>query len=1360
MLKKNLLVFFLLVVVSLTQAQQKPNPRVVLPDANPGIRFTENLGQWDSRILAKASLDGGVMFVESNCLTFNFYDKNKYRILHAVPLSKKPNLDFKISSHAYKVHFQDCEENPVLSKEKMAEYYENYFIGSDKSKWKSNVRNYNKLWLRSLYKGVDYEMTVSGGGVKYNFHVAAGANTDKIKMVYEGVDKLSLRNGALVINLEINDVVEEKPYAYQMIDGILTEVKCKYRLDNKTVSFEFPDGYREDLDLVIDPILVFSAQAGSTADNFGMTATFDNAGNLYSGGTVFNIGYPFVLGITNSFNGPQQYGNTDLYITKYNSVGNGLIFSTYLGGDRTEIVSSLIVDGNNNLCLYGATGSTNFPTVAGCYDQSFNGGSNIGFISNGSVFYNGTDIFIAKLNANGNALLGSTFYGGSGNDGVNYLMATTSIVFPLSPAPGTSVTNTSAYDTLVSNYGDTYRGEIQVDNQNNIYIVSSTRSSDIPMVNAIDGILGGVQDAVLAKFNSGLTNILYSTYLGGSLMECGNGLFVLPNQEVYVTGGTTSNNFPGTAGGQAATFQGGKSDGFLSKINAAGNAILQSTYIGTGSYDNSFCVSCNVAGEPHVFGQSLGNMPIVGAPIYSVANTHQFITKYNTTLTTKIFSTVFGSNTSSCDISPSAFAVDVCDASIYLSGWGGNILTQTPISGMPTTTNAIYQNSPNGFDFYLMALGPNANVLKFGSYYGGNVSQEHVDGGTSRFDRRGVIYQSVCAGCNQGQDFPITPGSWPCPGQQNCPNPNPSNNCNNGVFKLDFEQNTVATINQNTLTGCMPLTVSFTNATPGTGFKWYFGNGQTNTVNTNPIFTYTNAGTFTVSLVVYDNTKCVTKDSVTTIIIVKPAPNAAFTLSLVPCTNTVNFVNNSTGTLIANPFIWNLGDGSPTQTINTPAPHVYTTTGIFTVALNAIGVNGCSATAVQTVSIFNFNPQVNAANTCSGTPVNLLASGGTSYTWSPAGSVSNPTIAGPSVNPSVTTVYTVQIDNNSQGYTCSKTLTTQVTVFPKPTASFAYTMNPCGGGVNFIDGSVANITSWQWSLTANATSTVQNPYYFYSNGGTHTVSLIVTNSDGCKDTMKQVITVGVPPPLSVNGNSLICLGSKAQLSASGGISYTWTPPATLSSSTVANPIASPSVNTQYSVVIASSGSCTFMLVTNVGVSVPSTMQVGANANPTFVIVGNTTTLVYTGAPGSIINWLPVGSTTPAVGYTVTAAPVKPTTYTAIVSTGACIDKAQVLVEAYTEGCIEKDVFVPNTFTPNGDGQNDVLYVRGLKVNEVYFAVYNRWGEMVFESKDMSKGWDGIYKGRPADVGVFGWYLKVKCFNGEETFRKGNVTLIR
>ncbi|MBK9285995.1 MAG: gliding motility-associated C-terminal domain-containing protein [Sphingobacteriaceae bacterium] len=1339
-------------------AQSKKENRVVKPIASMGIRFTENLGQWEPNILAKARLGGGALFIEKNCLTFNFFDREKFRSLHGLPYDKNNPGKYGFNYHAYKIHFNHCNLNPEFIKEKKETYYENYFIGKDQSKWKGNVGCYNTVWLKNIYPGIDYEMDVKEAGIKYNFHVKAGADVNKIQMRYEGVEKINIRNGVLVIGLDFKDVIENKPFAFQNINGELKPVKCNFRLDGRVVSFDFPDGYNENEDLIIDPILVFSAQAGATADNFGMTATFDDLGNLYSGGTVFDVGYPFVLGITNIFNGPPAYGNTDIFITKYNSIGNSLIYSTYLGGNRTEVVSSLIVDNNNNLCLYGATGSANFPVTAGCAYPAFAGGTNIGFISNGSVFYDGTDIYIAKLNANGNSLLGCTYYGGSGNDGVNYQPTTYTTSFALLPAPGTATTNTSDYNTLVSNYGDTYRGEIQVDNSNNIYIVSSTRSSNLPMVNAIDGSLGGVQDAVVAKFNSNLTSLIYSTYLGGSLMECGNGMFVRPNEEVYVTGGTTSADFPGTAGGEAAAFQGGVCDGFLTKINPAGNAILQSTYIGTSSYDNSFFVSCNVAGDPHVFGQSLGNMPIVGAPIYSVALTHQFITKYNQTLTSKIFSTVFGSNTSNFDISPSAFAVDECDGSIYLSGWGGNILTQVPIGGMPLLNPT--QGTTTGFDFYLMALGPNANSLVYGSYYGGASSQEHVDGGTSRFDRRGVIYQSVCAGCGGNQDFPHTPFTWPCPNQQNCPNPNPSPNCNNGVFKLDFEQNTVATINQNTVTGCVPLVVTFTNVTPGTGFIWHFGNGQTNSVTPNPTFTYTQPGTYTVSLVVYDVTKCVQKDSTTSLVVVIPGPDVAFNASLSPCTNTVTFVNNSTGTLIVNPFIWNLGDGSPTQTINAPAPHVYTTTGTYTITLTTLGANGCSATAVQTVNIFNFNPSVNSANLCLGSSINLLASGGTSYTWSPPENVSNPNVAGPTVNPTVTTIYTIQIENNSQGYVCSKTLTTEVKVFPKPNASFAYTMNPCGGGVNFIDGSVANISSWDWTLTVNATSTVQNPYYFYSNGGTHSVILVVTNSDGCKDTMTDVIQVAVPPPLSINANSLICLGSSAQLNASGGIGYTWTPSATLNNANIANPIASPSVSTQYSVLITTSNSCTFMLMTNVGVSFPSSVQVSASANPTFVIVGNTTTLIYTGAPGANVGWLPVGSTTPAVGYTVTVAPVKPTTYTAVAGYGACTEQATVAVDAFTEGCIEKDVFVPNTFTPNGDGQNDVLFVRGLKVDEVYFAVYNRWGEMVFETKEKNKGWDGIYKGRPADVGVFGWYLKVKCFNGEETFRKGNVTLIR
>jgi gliding motility-associated-like protein len=1364
LMQRKLLITVLLSFLAGVFLGHNPGNGVVIPHVNPGLRFTENKGQWEKHILFRSQLDGGLMWMESNCLTFNFYDRKKLRAIHNAGFEKKLFHDYNIRSHGYKIHFENCNANIVVKKAQMGPDYENFYFGKDSSKWKSYVRNYHQIWYNNLYDGIDYEVISAVNGIKYNFHLKPNANAANIRLRYEGVENIKIRNGALELKLDVNEVIEQRPYAYQIIGGEIVEVACQYKLKNKVVTFEFPQGYDKNQTLVIDPLLVFSAQAGSTADNFGMTATFDASGHLYSGGVVYSAGYPYILGsYSNVFNGTPAYGNTDLFISKYNPTGTALIYSTYLGGNGTEVVSSLIVDKNNNLCLYGATGSTNFPVLPSAAYPNFAGGENLGFVSNGTVFFGGTDIFISKFNANGSALLASTYYGGSGNDGVNYLAAVFPVTFALAPAPGTATTNTSNYDSLLSNYGDTFRGEIQLDTLNNIYIVSSTRSSDIPMVGGFDNTLGGKQDAVIAKFNPGLTSLIYSSYLGGDNIESGNGLFVRPNFEVFVTGGTTSTNFPGTAGAQSPTYNGGITDGFLTRINAAGNAIIRSTYIGTSSYDNSFFVQCNAAGDPHVYGQSNGNMPVItptnAITIYSVANTHQFITKYNIDLTTKLMSTVFGSNTSNFDISPSAFAVDECNGNIYLSGWGGNILTNIPVIGMPLLNPT--QGTTTGFDFYMMALTQNAGSLLYGSYFGGSSSQEHVDGGTSRFDRKGVIYQSVCAGCGGNQDFPISNGAWPCSGFTPCPNPNPSGNCNNGVFKIDFEfQNTVATINTNTIQGCVPLTVNFNNVTPGTGFIWHFGNGQTNTVNPNPSVTFTAVGVYTVSLVVFDTLKCIKKDSAVTYITVKPLPISAFDAMVTPCSSTVNFVNNSTGTLAASPFIWNLGDGSPNQNVTTPPPHTYTANGNYTVSLLTTAANGCSAVSVQTLNIFIFNPQVSGGSVCYGQSTNVSASGGTSYTWSPASGLSSTSVASPAANPSVTTIYTVQIDNNTPGYVCSRTMTTQVTILPKPTAVFATTVNPCGGGVNFFDSSVSDISIWQWTLSANATSTLQNPYYFYANGGTHSVTLIVTNTSGCKDTLQRVITVNVPPPMSVNGNSVICLGSSAQLSSNGGVDYQWTPALSLNVANIPDPIASPTVSTQYSVVITTSNNCKFTLVTNVSVYQPPTSTAIAVANPTFVVSGNVTTLIYTGAPGLSVSWLPVGTTTPATGYTVVAAPIIPTTYTAIATNGPCIEKKSVLVEAYTEGCIDKDVFVPNTFTPNGDGLNDILFLRGLKIDEMYFAVYNRWGEMVFETKDKSKGWDGYYKGRPADVGVFGWYLKVKCFNGEETFKKGNVTLIR
>jgi gliding motility-associated-like protein len=1367
MLKRSLFISFLLFVSGYFSAQDSAR-KVQAPHLSPALKFTENLGQWDGFIRYRAQLDGGQLYFEDDGLTYAFYDKRKVRAMHKGGLMK--GMTPEIKCHAIKVRFLDADPASLRQASEMGSDYENFFLGNDPSRWKGNVRNYHRIRYSNLYPNIDYEAITATSGIKYNFYVKPGGDVTKIRMRYDGAKKLKLKNGQLIVATTIDSIIENKPYAYQRINGRIKAVPCNYVLKDNVLSFEFPKGYDPAYELVIDPVLIFAAQSGSLTDNFGMTGTYDKNGNLFSGGTAFYQGYPTTPGAYSMSFAAQPGQNaiiaglTDVVITKYSSTGINLVYSTYLGGTGTEIVTSLITDTLGNLYLYGATSSTNFPTAGSPYDATFNGGTPISFQFNGTTFGIGSDIYVSKFNASGTSLVASTYIGGSSNDGINYnnYSPPSYVVFPCWAPGGFVLNNEYPADSLQYNYGDQYRGEIQLDKNGNVYVASSTKSADFPVVSAFQNALNGKQDAVVFKFSNNLSTLIYSTYLGGSKNDAGYSIIVDDTLQAYVTGGTYSTDFPVVAGCYQTAPGGGKADGYVAKIGANGNLLKKATYVGTSNYDQSYFVQSDRIGRIYIFGQSLGNMP-VSPGVYSNPNSHQFLMRFNNQLTTLDKATVFGSGSPTLDISPSAFSVDKCSGCISLSGWGGNFINCSLINSMPITPNAFQNTPPNGHDFYFMVLQPNFLSLKYGSYFGGNLSDEHVDGGTSRISESGVLYQSICAGCGGNDDFPIYPANaWP--GTPGDPNHNiQNNNCNNGVVKFDYQPKIAAAIGTNTISGCAPLAVTFTNlSSPGLSYLWNLGGGPNDTTSQilNPIKTFSTPGTYTVTLLEIEKVYCHQRDSTQIIITVFPKPTPAFTASVSPCSNTVSFVNNTTGTLSPNPYTWDMGDGSPTQTFVTPPPYTYTSNGIFTISLIVSAGNNCTAQVTQTVSVFNFTPAVSSLSMCGGDNGNLTASGGTSYTWTPGAGLSSTNIASPAVTASASTIYTVQIDNNGPGYTCSKTLTTSVTVYPKPTAIFTDTMNPCGGGVNFFDSSVPNITSWQWTLSPSATSTVQNPYYFYSNGGTNTITLVVTTGDGCKDTMQQVITVQIPPPVSVNSGSTVCLGTKVQLSASGGTAYAWTPTVSLDVSSIADPVASPTTSTQYSVVISTSANCNFLLMTNVGIIAPPPSTAYASANPSFVVTGNSTQLTYSGPPGLTVTWLPVGTTTPSTGYTVSASPNRPTTYTAVVSNGACSERASVLVEAYTEGCIDKDVFVPNTFTPNNDGQNDILYVRGLKVQEVYFAVYDRWGEKVFETNDKNKGWDGIYNGRASDVGVFGWYLRVKCFNGEEAFRKGNVTLIR
>jgi gliding motility-associated-like protein len=1165
------------------------------PEPQNTIRFTENKNQWDKKIIYAANLDGGTMFLEKNCFTYSFYDKEAVETEHQHGASYQDENYFKnarqqtssiIKSHAFRMTFVNALTTSEIASKKATPDYCNYFIGNDKSKWVGNAKNYKEVNYKGLYNHIDLEILGLQNSVKYNFYVAPQGNANQIQLFYEGLNSISLEKGALKLTTSVNELYEQRPYAYQWVGSKRVDVPCEFVLENTTVHFNFPQGYNKNYELVIDPVLVFAASSGSVANNFGHTGTYDEQGNLYSGGIAFGQKYPTTPGAyDNSFN-----GIVDVVLTKYDATGTFLHYSTYLGGAAgTEIVTSLIVDAQNNLYLYGVTGSTDFPVTANGYDISFNGGIYYyPHSSNGNIFNVGTDIYVAKFNNTGSSLLASTYIGGSNNDGIN------SNTIELGD-------RSHKLDSLQYDYGDYYRGEIDMDNVGNIIVATASRSKDFPIVNGFDNTLGGLQDAVVFKLNNSLSQLIWSTYLGGSEKDCANGLVIDNASNVYVTGGTCSNDFPTTAGVKQSAFAGGVADGYVTKIKQDGTSILTSTYWGTSGYDQSFRIQLDKKNNAYTFGQTDGIMPVT-AGVYSNANSGQFITKMDNMLTTVIYSTIFGNGNHKPNISPTAFLVDNCE-NVYVSGWacGYNRNDIGLTTGMPTTPDA-NDKTTDGYDFYLMALTTNASSLLYATYFGGGLSREHVHGGTSRYDKKGIVYQSLCTGCTDQDDFPGTAGSWP----HNGSDWNGSGGCNNGVFKLDFQvplANANFTVDR--LSGCAPLTVNFSNQSPvGVSYKWDFGKNDTTSAIRNPIKIYDSVGTYQVKL----------------------------------------YINN-------------------------PA-------------------------------------------TCNVTDTVLKL----------------------------------------------------ITVYPPYKADFNFTTQPCSNQFAFQDSSMVAPVSWLWHFDDGDSSMVQNPQHSYDSIGKYNVQLISTTINGCKDTA--IVQVdNTTAAVSVNNGLTICKSNTTQLSASGGIAYQWTPSSSLTNPAIANPIANPDTTTTYTVTITSvnaiGDTCHKNLTTQIKVFDPSLYFISAIADKDTIYKGESTILHALTDTTLTVRWSsPSGFVSPN-NFNQPVSPEQTTTYTVtLVGANGCEKSAMVSIFIKSKDCDPANIFVPNTFTPNGDGKNDILFVRGNEIEELYFAVYNRWGQMVFETNTITKGWDGNYNNMKTDPAVFAWYIRAKCYNGSAIEKKGNVTLIR
>ncbi|MBO4645982.1 MAG: gliding motility-associated C-terminal domain-containing protein [Bacteroidales bacterium] len=817
---KWLPLLLLMLLVSLASAHHRDSLTA------EGIAFIPNEGQWNESFLFKASLHGGAVFAEPDCFTFVVLNPDQLKEFYSAKFNAAAPHSGMIDASAYKIRFVGADPNVQVSGGKQLPGYNNYYLGRNTHGWKSQIPKYQEITYHNLYPGIDLNLTQEGAHLKYEFTLAPSASASNIQLDYEGVQNLFVSKGKLVITTEAMQILELQPIAYQLDkNGNRRHVDCKYKVTRRRLTFELGE-YDTSLPLVIDPVLIFSSYSGSTADNWGYTATFDKEGNLYAGGNVFDTGYPVTIGSYQvNFGG----GSTDIAISKFDSSGRFLHFTTYLGGSGTEVPHSLVVNDNNELYVYGTTSSSDFPVTDGAYDTSFNGGAS--YVLTSTVhFLHGSDIILTKFNSQGTSLLASTYIGGSANDGLNTV------------------------SMLRKNYADEVRGEIIIDGQSNVYLSSSTQSADFPVTaGAWDTTFhGGAQDGCVLKMSHDLSNMIWCTYLGGAMEDAAYSLVLASDNTLFVCGGTASLDLPVTSQVVQPAYGGGDSDGYIARLNAANSQLLQLSYLGKSGYDQTYLVKIDRYNHPHLFGQTnaTGYAWIQNAA-WHVANGGQFLTKLTPTLDSIVWSTAFGTGNGGFDISPTALLVDLCN-NIYMSGWGSHTTNfgQGGTSGLPVTQDAFQMTTDNN-DYYFICISDDASQLVYATFFGSPNAREHVDGGTSRFDNKGRIYQAVCAGCGNWDDFPTTPGAWS--------QTNNSSNCNIGVIKFDFNLPAVVADFNIPNTICAPVNLTFDNTSQkisdSTSFFWDFGDGTTSTQE-NPSHFYSQSGIYTITLIAQDAGSC------------------------------------------------------------------------------------------------------------------------------------------------------------------------------------------------------------------------------------------------------------------------------------------------------------------------------------------------------------------------------------------------------------------------------------------------------------------------------------------------------------------------
>ena len=1094
---------------------------LILQPVHAQMQFIENKGQWDDQVNYRGDFSSGSFFLESQGFTVLLHNTADLLLLsqrlhgHSTPLNTGQPIT--LHSHAYKVDFLGGNSLAQKMPDKIQSNYNNYFLGNDPAKWAGDCRIYQAVTYANVYPNIDVRYYSDAGNLKYDIIVRPGGNVNAIAMRYSGVENIQVKNKELVIGTSVGDVKELYPYSYQAQTGKRESIDCKYIVRDNVVRFKVKD-YSPTSTLIIDPTLIFSSFTGSSQDNWGYTATPGPDGSFFAGGIAFGPGFPVSTGaIQITYGGGVNEDNTgpyDMAIMKFSANGANRLYATYLGGSSNEQPHSMICDLSGSLIIAGRSTSPNYPRTI---PQIGQGG--------------GYDIVVTKFSADGKSLIGSVKMGGIGDDGVNIR--------------GKYVLPDGA-DATRRNYGDDARSEVILDAAGNIYVASCSKSTNFPVTSSAfqKNFGGGRQDGVVVKFKPNLSDTLFSSYFGGSGDDACFVLSINPlTGNLYVAGGTTSSDLPGDKTGVLqATYQGGQTDGYVTEMQNDGSAIIKTTYQGTSGNDLVYGIQFDKFGFPYIMGTTTGSWPVISAN-FSNPGSKQFISKLQPNLSAYVYSTVFGTSSSVPNLSPIAFLVDRCQ-NVYVSGWGGgiNIQDQYPsagTSGMPEVNPLTGIPPPDGKDFYFFVLERNAQSQFFGSHFGENGGiGDHVDGGTSRFDANGVIYQAICACGGVSAPFPVTPGVWSAT--------NNSNNCNEAAIKIEMNfagvgASVKATVNGLIDTiGCVPLTILFTDTlAKGKMYIWDYGDifspkkDTTFAPNNSTSHTYTHVGSYRVMLVAIDSATCNIAD--TAYVTVKVGSNEIipnFSFSKLDSCNSLRyrFDNRTTAALPTytnQTFIWDFGDGSPRIRAGfTSIIHTFPSTGTYTIKLIVDDTVFCNSPD-SVKKILRISPNVKAIFITP--PIGCVpyaarfentSLGGTDFYWEFGDGTPLTLDNGPFVihTYSVTGTYNVRliaIDTS----TCNKIDTSayfSITVFSIPTARFRWTPNPP------VENTITHFTNlslgasrYLWNFGDGESSTDVNPDHLYNATGTYKATLYAFNAANCVDSLTQDVPILVRPLLDV-----------------------------------------------------------------------------------------------------------------------------------------------------------------------------------------------------------------------------------------------------